>query len=121
MKQQIISDINKFKEEDIYSAMLYALYKLSNNKTYSTLSELIYILDKDNFLNLCSVLGGCTITIPTIEQLSNLTRSLLVYQYITVENKTFREACSLAGVTKEDKEVIKIYKMIVEILKNGAF
>ena len=120
MKQQIISDINKFKEEDIYSAMLYALYKLSNNKTYSTLSELIYILDKDNFLNLCSVLGGCTITIPTLEQLGNLTRALLVYQYTTVNNMPFIEACNLAGVENEDKEVVKLYKTIVEILENGA-
>lgn len=119
MKQQIISDINKFKEEDIYSAMLYALYKLSNDKTYSTLSELIYILDKDNFLKLCSVLGGCTITIPTLEQLGNLTRALLVYQY-TMENKSFIEACNLAGVENEDKEVVKLYKTIVEILEHGA-
>ena len=119
MKQQIISDVNKFKEEDIYSAMLYALYKMTADKTYSTISELIYILDKDNFFKLCSVLGGCTITIPTMEQLSYLTRALLVYQYTTVNNKSFSDACKLAGVG-EDKEVVKVYKTIVEILENGA-
>lgn len=117
MKHQIISDINKFKEEDIYSAMLYALYKLTQDSNYSVISELIYVLDKESFLNLCSVMGGCTITIPTIQQLTNLTKSLLLYQYINFDNMSFEEALKSLNLSSDEaKELLKSYEMVVNIL-----
>ena len=117
MKPRILSDINKFKEEDIYSAMLYALYKLTKDPKYSVISELIYILNKDSFLNLCSIMGGCTITIPTIQELNNLTKSLLLYQYINIDKLSFEEALKSLNVSStEAKELVKSYETIVEVL-----
>lgn len=117
MKPRILSDINKFKEEDIYSAMLYALYKLTKDPKYSVISELIYILNKDSFLNLCSIMGGCTITIPTIQELNNLTKSLLLYQYINIDKLSFEEALKSLNISStEAKELIKSYETIVEVL-----
>ena len=60
-------NISDLKEKDLYSIILYSIYKLTGDPQYSTISELIYTLNKDSLLNLCSVFGGCTIKIPTID------------------------------------------------------
>ena len=52
--------------------------KIKDLPEYSTLSELAYILDKKSLLKLCEYFGGITMTIPTIEDLENLTKSLLL-------------------------------------------
>lgn len=50
--------LNNLKEQDLYSLSLFCLYKLMGTNEYSSLSELAYILDKDNLLNLCEFFGG---------------------------------------------------------------
>jgi hypothetical protein len=46
---------------------------------YMVLSELVYVLDKDNLLKLCEYFGGSTIKIPTIKELESIVYSLLLY------------------------------------------
>ena len=48
MKSNIQASLDNLNMVDIYSMMLFALYKLNNVPEYSTLSELVYILDKDS-------------------------------------------------------------------------
>ena len=67
------------KETDIYSLMLFAMFKLRDIPEYSSLSELVYILDKDSLLKLCEYFGGTTIKIPTIEELETLLYALTIY------------------------------------------
>ena len=72
-------ELNNLKSQDIYSLILFALYKLREIPEYSTLSELAYIVDKENLLKLCEYFGGTTIHIPTIDELESILYSLLLY------------------------------------------
>ena len=111
------SEIDTLKNKDIYSLMLFILFKLRDLPEYSTLSELIYILNKDEFLKLCEYFGGLTIKIPTIEELENLVNVLLLYKYINIDNMEQEEAEKLLNCnTKEIKYIKENYKQIVNIL-----
>ena len=92
------SEIDTLKNKDIYSLMLFILFKLRDLPEYSTLSELIYILNKDEFLKLCEYFGGLTIKIPTIEELENLVNVLLLYKYINIDNMEQEEAEKLLNI-----------------------
>ena len=114
----IKTDISSLKEQDTYSLMLFCLYKLSNIPEYSSLSELIYVLDRENFLGLCEYFGGQTITIPTIKQLESLMYSLLLYQYVHVDHMDYDKALEIIGhKSNELREVKTNYKKLCEILK----
>ena len=51
-------ELLSIKELDIYSLILFALFKLRDIPDYLVLSELVYVLDKDNLLKLCEYFGG---------------------------------------------------------------
>ena len=93
LKQEIL----KLKQKDIYTLLLFVLFKLRDIPEYSTLSELAYILDRKNLLQLCEYFGGLTIKIPTITELESIVYSLTLYQYINIEGKTMDEAIKLIG------------------------
>ena len=76
------NEISKLNEKETYSLILFALFKLMNIPEYSTLSELVYILDKETLLKLCGYFGGLTIKIPTIQELESIVYSLILYQYL---------------------------------------
>ena len=86
---KIKTEIDLLKEQDIYSLMLFALYKAKDLPEYSALSELAYILDKESLLKLCEFYGGLTIRIPTISELEKILYALLMYQEVDLENKDF--------------------------------
>lgn len=94
---KIKQEVLKLKQTDIYSLMLFILFKLRDNKEYSTISELSYVLDKDNLLNLCEYFGGLTIKIPTIDELESVVYALMLYQYIHFEHKEMKQALDLIG------------------------
>ena len=56
-----------FDNTDIYSIILFIIFKIKKLPEYAALSELVYVLDKDSLLKLCEYFGGTTIKIPTIE------------------------------------------------------
>ena len=89
---------------------------------YSSLSELVYVLDRKNLLNLCEYFGGQTITIPTIDELETLTYSLLLYQYVNVDKKDYEEALDLIGYESKDlRRVKKFYTKLCEVLDKYDF
>ena len=114
--------IKSLKETDTYSLILFCLYKLIEIQEYSSLSELVYVLDKPNLLNLCEYFGGQTITIPTIDELETLTYSLLLYQYVNVEGKDYVEALELIGHESQDlRRVKKFYSKLCDVLSKYDF
>ena len=116
-------EILKLKQTDIYSLLLFVLFKLRDLPEYSTLSELSYVLDKDNLLKLCEYFGGLTIKIPTINELQSIVYSLTIYQYVNVEGKTFKEALDLIGRPK-DLELSQIksdYFKIIGLMEEYSF
>ena len=73
----ITDNLKRLNTLDIYSTILFVLFKTQNIPSQSTLSELVYILDKNSLLKLCEFYGGQTITIPTIEDLEILQSSFV--------------------------------------------
>lgn len=118
----IKKELNELKERDVYSLLLFALFKLQNIPEYCALSELSYVLDKNNFLNLCEYFGGTTITIPTIEEIEFLVDALLLYQYIDVEKIPKDVAYSKIKTKSYDiKRVIHIYDQLRKLLIDYDF
>lgn len=118
----IKSEIGKLKDQDIWSIMLFVLYKVREVPEYSALSELAYILDKKNMLKLCEYFGGCTITIPKIEELESMIYGLLLYQYTDVEHILFEDAVELISKNTVDISSVKAsYHKIKHVLENYDF
>ncbi len=107
---------------DVWSLILFVLYKIKDIPEYSTLSELAYILDKDNLLKLCEYFGGVTLTIPTIDELELLIYSLVLYQYINIDGIEYEKAINLLGVESSNLRIIKSsYIKICDILDSYKF
>ena len=118
----IKQELEKLKEPDLWSLMLFVLYKVKEIPEYSSLSELAYILDKKNMLKLCEYFGGTTITLPTIEQLESLVYGLLVYQYVDVEKLQLQDALELVGRNDVDIATVKTnYNKIKQVLSEYNF
>lgn len=118
----INSKLNNLKETDIWSFILFALFKMREIPEYSCVSELAYILDKENLINLCEYFGGLTITIPTIEDLEITIQSLLVYQYVDLGDLSYSEALAKIRVSDANARKLKnSYVQIKNILANYSF
>ena len=92
-----VDDIKGLDKEDTYSITLLLLFVFSRNPKYSSLSELAYILDQDNFLKFIKYYEGQTITIPTMNEISKNLKVLMIYQYYVVDKLPWREALVKAG------------------------
>lgn len=119
---RVKEDLAKLNEVDSYSLILFVLYKLREVPEYSAISELAYVLDKSNLLKLCEYFGGLTIKIPTIEELEEIVHSLLLYQYVNIDNMSFEEALKLLGQRTTDIRIVKRnYNKIKEVLEQYTF
>lgn len=118
MQRQLTKDLNNLNDNDLINLLLYGLYKLSNNPEYSSLCELVYVLDKENLFKLCSVYGGSTITVPTITELKKMVNVLLVYQKIH-EGKSFEKAYTEVDTTIDSKkELFDRYQVFSKLLED---
>ena len=116
---RIKTELAKLKSIDIYSFMLFALYKIQGIPEYSTISELAYVLDKENLLKLCEYFGGLTIKIPTPDELESIVYALILYQYVDIDKMPFEQAIKIIGHTSDEKRTVKAnYLKIKEILNN---
>lgn len=119
---RIKDEFVKVKELDIYSLILFALFKLRNIPDYAILSELVYILDKNTLLKLCEYFGGLTLTIPTIEDLESLVYSLLLYQYVDIDHMKYEDAIKILGSESRNLRRIKSdYQKLQSILDQYSF
>lgn len=115
-------ELLSIKELDIYSLILFALFKLRSVPDYMVLSELVYVLDKDNLLKLCEYFGGSTIKIPTIKELESVVYSLLLYQYVDIENMNYNDAVQLLGQDSTNLRQIKSdYLKLKDVLNSFSF
>lgn len=113
----IRDDLAKLSDNDIYSLILFALYKIKNIPEYSTLSELAFILNKESFLNIVDYLGGLTIRIPTSKELLVIVNALLLYQYHNIENIDFDKSLKMLEKTNlELLEIKETYYKLLDIL-----
>lgn len=114
--------LSRLTKPDIYSLMLFVLFKLKDTNEYSSLSQLSYILDKDNLLKLCEFYGGTTITIPTIEDLEAVFNALLLYQEVNIEKQDFDKMIGKRDLQRPEKrKLLDCYDVVVDVLKNYDF
>ena len=118
----IKDNLNKLTTNDVYSLILFIIFKLNQIPEYAVLSELIYLMDKTSLLNLCADLGGATIKIPTIDELQAVLDALLVYCYVAFEHKPLDDALELLNRPREDTlKIKKIYYVINEVVTDYDF
>lgn len=115
-------ELDTLRDKDIYSLVMFALFKLRDIPEYSSLSELAYVLDRENMLKLCEYFGGLTIRIPTIDELESILYSLVLYQKVKIEGMEYQDAVQLLGKNSSDFRRIKSdYLKICDILDNYEF
>ena len=119
---KIKKDIAKLKNVDVYSLMLFVLFKIKDVPEYSTLSELAYILDKENLLKLFEYFGGLTIKIPTIDELEGIIYAMVLYQYVNIDGMDYDAAVKLIGHSSDELRKVKAnYNKICEVLEKFDF
>ena len=119
MKNNIKKTLNSLHLSDIYSLMLFILFKVQDIPEYAVTSELCYLLDGANMTRLLTYFAGRTVTFPTEAEMAIVTNALLMYQYINIDGETFTAAQNkLEGLTKKEKDrVTDLYVQLLPIMK----
>jgi len=120
MKTNIKANLDNLHLSDIYSLMLFILYKIQDLPEYAVLSELCYLLDGSNLTRLLTYFAGKTITIPTEEEFVTLTNALLLYQYVNLENNSLADAQMKLNVSgkKQLENITNLYLKILPIINS---
>ena len=118
---QIVQALNSLSKTDIYSLILFTIYKMKEVSEYSVLSELCYVLDGDNLTRFLSYFGGMTITIPTQEEFDLLVQALLLYQAVNIEKEDYSDAIKALSADFTEKEVKEAYDKIVDVISKYDF
>lgn len=113
--------LGSLNEKDTFSLSMFLLYKLKDVPKYSTLCELPYLLEKDDLLKLCRYYGGKTLTIPTTEELMDMLRTLLLYQYRMKDCRSMKESVELSGYRGDPKGATGLLKKIDGLLDKYDF
>ncbi len=119
MKTNIKKNLNNLHLSDIYSLMLFVLFKVQDVPEYALTSELCYLLDGANMTRLLTYFAGKTVTFPTESEMKIVTNALLMYQYINIDGETFTAAQNrLEKLTKKEKEAVTdLYVKLLPIMK----
>lgn len=119
----IKKELQKLNDTDLWSLMLFVLYKVKEVPEYSGISELAYVLDKKNMLKLCEYFGGTTIRIPRVEEFEEMLYTLLLYQYVKLENISFEDAVELLKRNKDIDlpRVVTNYHKVCKVLDEYSF
>ena len=119
MKTSIKKNLNNLHLSDIYSLMLFILFKVQDIPEYAVTSELCYLLDGAHMTRLLTYFAGKTVTFPTEAEMATVTNALLMYQYINIDGDTFTAAQNkLENLTKREKDrVTELYVQLLPIMK----
>ena len=119
MKNSIKKNLNSLHLSDIYSLMLFILFKVQDIPEYAVTSELCYLLDGANMTRLLTYFAGKTVTFPTEAEMATVTNALLMYQYINIDGDPFTAAQNkLEKLTKKEKDrVTELYVQLLPIMK----
>lgn len=114
----IKQSLDNLRLSDVYSLMLFALYKVQDIPDYAVLSELCYLLDGSNLNRLFTYFAGQTITFPTKDELAIVTNALLLYQYVQIDGMTYNDAQEkLTDLTSSKrKKVTDLYLKLLPIM-----
>ena len=122
MRNNIKKSLDELKTTDVYSMVLFALYQLGNDTQYSTLSELVYILDKKSLFNFLECYGGMTIKVPTVKELKIIVNALLLYELVQLEGISIEEAYQQIDAEEfHFKDIKDVYLKVCSILEKYDF
>lgn len=96
-------------DENLYSIALMLLYVLKDEDTYSDLSHLSFVLDRQNFNKFIDYFGGMTITVPTRDEVNSALKALIYYQSRFVDGKSLAESKKLANISYDELTQINRY------------
>lgn len=119
MRINIRNNLNSLHLSDIYSLILFILYKVQDIPEYAVISELCYLLDGSNLTRLLTYFAGKTVTFPTEEEFAIMANALLLYQYINIDGETLVDAqAKLEDVTpKQMEKITDLYLKILPIMR----
>lgn len=119
MKTNLRQNLNNLKLSDIYSLMLFAMYKTQDVPEYAVLSELCYLLDSHGLTRLLTYFAGKTVTFPSEDDFVTMVNALLLYQYINIENKSMGVAQELLSnaTTKQKDQATELYLKLIPVMK----
>lgn len=115
----ITKAFEEMNEEDIYSFVLQILAELKNDPTYGVLSELLFVMCSDCFVNLINLCGGTTIHIPTKTEVVDVIDALRIF----INNKKYPKLTkndtikALEMTEKRYNELIPILNIITKEAK----
>lgn len=123
MKRDTKEKLNSMELTDVYSLILFAIFKLKEIPEYSSLSELAYVLDGKHLFNFLEYFGGTTITIPTLAEFKVVVEALLLYQYVNIEGIEYNQAIKLLSITDDIslKDIKNCYNTVVDLLNKYDF
>lgn len=117
-RTKVRASLDSMQLTDIYSLMLFALYKTQDLPEYAVLSELCYLLDSHGLTRLLTYFAGKTVTFPTEEEFVTLVNALLLYQHINIENQSLANSIvQIDGTQKEKDAAVEMYVKLVPIMK----
>lgn len=115
MKNNTKKALNNLHLSDIYSLMLFVLFKIQEIPEYAVTSELCYLLDGANMTRLLTYFAGRTVKFPTETELAVVTNALLMYQYVNLDGDTFVAAQNKLGKLSK-KELDKVTELYIQLL-----
>lgn len=115
MRKETAKKLSALERDDIYSLLLFALFKMKDSPEYSSISRMAYLLNGKSFYNMLEFYGGQTIRIPTLKEFNTVVQALLLYQFINIEKIEYSQAISLVDTTYcTEKEIKECYAKLVE-------
>lgn len=121
-RAELKASLNNLNKEDTLSMMLFTLYKLKDDPDYSILSELCYILDKDNLTKFLSYFGGMTIKIPPLRDFRLVIQAMVLYQHVYLENGTLEEGLQAMSDSEfKIDEILEVYQKFITIAEDYEF
>ncbi len=122
MRKETRDKLNNLNQDDVYSLLLFSLFRLKDEPKYSSLSELAYLLNGQSFFNLLEYYGGTTIKVPTLKEFNLLVQALLLYQFINIDNIEYNQAIKLVDTTlNSERDIQECYSEMVDILLDYDF
>lgn len=110
---KLLKEVPLLEKEDTLSLAMTMLYFISKDNNYETIGKLSLLLDQKSFLNFIKYYGGKTIKVPTFEQVSEMIKYVLIYQYHYIENLDWDESIKQSGlILKTPGEREKVIKKI---------
>lgn len=114
--------INSLKTKDVYSILMFLLFRAEEIPEYAVLSRLAYVMDKEVLLTLCELFGGMTIKIPTMDELEKLLTAMTIYSRVDLDGEdretVFEEITEKYKNNIPPATIIKLYEQLHDIMEN---